>query len=60
MQVCKTFTGENMYLVGLKARNIKLKRQIYILTFYGVRKFFSNVSSDFLNICSTDPSVALV
>ena len=26
MQVCKIFTGENMYLIGLEARNIILKR----------------------------------
>jgi hypothetical protein len=26
MQVCKTFTGENMYLTGLEARDIILKR----------------------------------
>jgi hypothetical protein len=60
MQACKIFTGENMYLIGLEARNIILKGEIYILTFYGVRKFFRNAPINFLNICSTDPSVTLV
>jgi hypothetical protein len=26
MKACKTFNGENMYLTGLEARNIILKR----------------------------------
>jgi hypothetical protein len=43
-----------------RSEEYNIKKDIYILTFYGVRKVFSNVSSDFLNIGSTDPSVALV